>query len=88
MIVRIQADNQYRLEDDQAKAVENLDERLMHAMDAGDSATFTSTLHELIALIQQVGQPVAVDEVVTSDLIVPALDMSLEEAQHALQQVE
>jgi hypothetical protein len=88
MIVRIQADNQYRLDDNQASAVENLDERLMHAIDAGDSATFTATLHELIALIQRTGQPVADDEVVTSDLIVPAPDMSLEEAQQALQQAE
>lgn len=88
MIVRIQADNQYRLADDQATAVEALDERLMHAIDAHDSATFTTTLHELIALIQRAGQPVADDEVVTSELIVPASDMSLEEAQQALQKAE
>ncbi|HUY75816.1 MAG TPA: hypothetical protein VMV29_03540 [Ktedonobacterales bacterium] len=88
MIVRIQADNQYRLADDQATAVEALDERLMQAIDAGDSATFSATLHELVALIQQAGQPVADDEVVASDLIIPASDMSLEEAQQALQKAE
>ncbi len=88
MIVRILADNQYRLADDQATAVEALDERLMHAINAGDSANFTSALHELSALIHQTGAPVADDEVVASDLIVPAPDMSLEEAQQALHQAE
>ncbi len=84
MIVRIQADNQYRLTDDQAPAVGRLDEQLMQAIDQGNGASFTTTLHELVALIQRVGAPIADDEVVPSDLIVPAADMSLEEAQAAL----
>lgn len=88
MIVRIQADNQYRLTDDQAPAVGRLDEQLMQALDQGNDASFSTTLHELVALIQREGAPIADEEVVTSDLIIPAADMSLEEAQAALQKTE
>ncbi len=88
MIVRIQEDNQYRLDDQHGAEVEHLDERLTQAIQQNDTDAFTSTLQEVVAFIQREGTPVANDEVVTSDLIIPAADMSLDEAREALAKAE
>ena len=88
MIVRIQADNQYRLDDQQAQEVERLDEQLTQAIEQDDTTAFSETLAEVVQLIQQKGARVADDEVVTSDLIIPAPDMSLAEARDALAKAE
>ena len=84
MIVRIMADNQYRIGDEQAAEIQRLDEQLMTALDANDSAHFGSTLNALIDYVQRNGQQVAPDELVPSDLMVPAGDMTLDEAKAAM----
>jgi hypothetical protein len=85
MIVRIMADNQYRLADDQTAEIERLDTQLMAALDADDNAHFQSTLSALIDHVQRNGHLVAPDELVPSDIMVPAGDMTLDEAKSAMQ---
>ncbi len=80
MIVRIMADNQYRLTDEQMAEVDRLDNDLEAALNANDNAAFQATLQQLTAYVQQSGEVVPDEEVVASDVIVPAADMSLDEA--------
>lgn len=85
MIVRIMADNQYRIADDQAREIERLDDELNAAIDANDAARFESTLNDLIDHVQRNGQLVGPDELIPSDIMVPSGDMTLGEAKTALQ---
>jgi hypothetical protein len=88
MIVRILTDNQYRLDDQHGTQLTQLDEQLVAAMTAGNSAQFASTLQQVVALVRDSGTLVGLDEVVPSDVIVPAPDMSLEEARELLSKSE
>lgn len=88
MIVRIMTEDQYRLSDDRAVELRRMDDALEQAMDSGDAAGFATTLTQLVDFVRQHGQPVGMDEVVPSDEIIPAPDMSLEEAKSRLHAVE
>ncbi len=88
MIVRILADNQYRLDDEHMGEVARLDNELLAAMDAQDEAGFASILTRLVEFVQQNGTPLAVEELVPSDVIVPAQDMTLAEAREVISKSE
>lgn len=83
MIVRILEDNQYRLDDGLLPEVQRLDDALDAALAGGDDASFSATLSQIVAYVRTHGQPVPDVEVVASDLIIPADDMTRAEA-HAL----
>jgi hypothetical protein len=85
MIVRIMADNQYRVHDGHEPEIARLDNELLAAVDAGDDARFHSALDQLVEHVRQSGQVVPDDELVPSDLMVPAADMTLAEARDVLQ---
>ncbi len=80
MIVRILADNQYRLTDEQMAEVDRLDNALEVALNTSDAGAFQSSLLNLTHYVQQVGEVVPVEEIVPSDVIIPSSDMSLDEA--------
>lgn len=88
MIVRIMADNQYRLDDGLLPEVERLDDALDAALAGGDDASFAAALSQIVAYVRAHGQPVPDTEVVTSDLIVPADDMTRDEAKALLHPVQ
>jgi hypothetical protein len=67
------------------EAITTLDEDMLVAIDTENDARFHSLLTQLVALIQQYGERVPDDELVTSDLIVPAPDMTLDEAKKYLE---
>jgi coenzyme F420-reducing hydrogenase gamma subunit len=87
MIVRIMAEDQYRLDDSYRAQIEDLDEATEDALNKGDEAAFQKALHELIGAVRQNGQVVPVEEIVPSDWIIPGPDMTLEEARTRLQAV-
>ncbi len=80
MIVRIHMDNQYRLSDSAVTEVDKLDDQLMQAITHNDQAAFSATLAELLGYVRQNGVKVPVEEIVSSDLIFPSEDVTLEEA--------
>ena len=88
MIVRIMTDEQYRLDDSHLTELQRLDSALDGAEERGDAVAFTEVLQELTEFVKQHGTPVGIDEVIASDLIVPAPDMSLEEAKERLHALE
>lgn len=88
MIVRIMADNQYRIDDDAAELaeIEQLDSKLLGAVEANDARAFHETLAQLINHVRRQGQLVSATEVVASDVIVPPADISLAETRILLPQ--
>lgn len=84
MIVRILTDNQYRLSDEYAHTVESLDTQLLTALNSGDGGAFNSALQQLIAFVREHGTLVPDEELVTSDAIIPAPDMTLAETRERL----
>jgi hypothetical protein len=84
VIVRIMTEDQYRLPDEHLSAVQRLDDDLEKAVDSGDDESFRTALSQLIAFVRAHGEAVAIEEVVPSDLMIPAPDMSLAEAKSRL----
>ena len=86
MIIRILSENQYRLDDAHKDALLNLDEDMLVAIDTNNEARFEGLLKQLLAFVQEKGEQVPDGELVTSDMIVPAPYMSLEEARKYLEE--
>jgi 2-phospho-L-lactate transferase/gluconeogenesis factor (CofD/UPF0052 family) len=88
MIVRILTDNQYRIPDESMAVISELDNRLLEATEKNDEQAFSTLLAQLIDFIKTNGTVVPHSELVPSNLVVPAPDMTLQEAQRILEQVE
>lgn len=87
MIIRILEDGQYRLDSshlEQAAQFAQLDGELVREMESNDASGFARTLHRLIAQVHAAGRAVPLEELVPSDVIVPAEDMTLAETVRVL----
>ena len=80
MIVRISGEDQYRLDGEDGR-VNELDNAVVAAVEAGDESRFHSAYEELLVFVRTHGEPLADDELEGSDLILPPTDISLAEAQ-------
>lgn len=85
MIARIMTDNQYRLSDADAAELDRLDDPLHAAIQSGDDQAFAVALAKVIAFVQEKGTVVPTEEVIPSDVIIPAHDMTVAEARQYLQ---
>ena len=81
MIIRVLSDSQYRLDDAAFAAIDPIDDRVQAAAESGDAEAFSAALGELVDAIRAHGAPLAPDEFLPSDAMVPSPDTSLEEAQ-------
>ncbi|MGH3470832.1 MAG: PspA-associated protein PspAA [Nocardioidaceae bacterium] len=79
MIVRILGEGQFDLPDAAVDQLNELDEKIEAAIRAGDEATFAATLAEMLQQVRTTAQPVAIDALVPSDLVLPSRDSSLAE---------
>ncbi|MGH3508476.1 MAG: PspA-associated protein PspAA [Nocardioidaceae bacterium] len=84
MIIRILGDGQYEVADDQVDSLNELDDQLEKAVEAGDEATFGSALGALLDRVRDLGTPVALDALVPSQLILPAEGATLAEVRDLL----
>ncbi len=80
MIVRISGEGQYRLSEDALARVNELDNAVVDAAQAGDQAAFAATFAELLALVRAHGERLADDDLSTSEVILPPPDTTLEQA--------
>jgi hypothetical protein len=83
MIVRILGKGQFRLDDGLLGRLNELDNAVAAAVAAGDADGFGRAFTTLIEMVQTEGSPVADDELVTSDHVLPHADTTLEEAREA-----
>jgi len=79
MIVRISGEDQYRLDGENGR-LEELDNAVVAAVEAGEEERFRGAYDELLAFVRTHGTPLAEDELAGSDLILPPPDISLGEA--------
>ncbi len=82
MIVRILGEGQFNLPGSAIDDLNDIDNRMVEAVAAEDGAQFQSLLDEMFQLVRDRGEPVPLDELVESDLILPETDLTLDEAEH------
>lgn len=80
MIVRISTEGQYRLSSAVLDQLNEIDNRIVQIVGSGDSESFQKALAELLDLVRSKGSPVASSDLVASDIILPAPDVTLEDA--------
>ena len=88
MIIRIMADNQYRVDDSYLAELDELDDPVVAALDQGDAEGYASALQTLVDFVREHGEALAMDEVLPSDSILPAPDMTLEEVRNLMESAE
>jgi len=81
MIVRILGEGQFNLPGAAIDELNEIDNRMVEAVEAEDRSALTALLHEMETLVREKGEPVPIDELVESDLILPETDLTLEEAE-------
>jgi hypothetical protein len=79
MIVRISGEGQYRLVDADGR-LQELDNALVGAVDAGEETRFRGAFEELLDYVRSIGERLSEDELAGSDLILPPADTTLAEA--------
>ncbi len=82
MIVRILGEGQFNLPGVVIDDLNDIDNRMVEAVAAEDEAQFRSLLDEMFQLVRDRGQPLPLDQLVESDLILPETDLTLDEAEH------
>jgi predicted transcriptional regulator len=88
MIIRIMADNQYRVDDSYLPELDKLDDPVVAALDQGDAEGYASALKTLVDFVCEHGEVLPMDEVVASDSILPAPDMTLDEVRTLMESAE
>lgn len=81
MIVRILGEGQFNLPGAAIDELNEIDNRMVEAVEGEDQAALTALLHEMEILVRDKGEPLPIDELVESDLILPETDLTLEEAE-------
>lgn len=82
MIVRILGEGQFNLPGVVIDDLNDIDNRMVEAVAAEDDVQFRSLLDEMFQLVRDRGQPLPLDQLVESDLILPETDLTLDEAEH------
>ena len=80
MIVRIATEGQYHFPDEQSDRLNDLDNAVVEAVDAGDEDRFHELFEELLAFVRAEGSVLDADELEESDVILPPPDTSFVEA--------
>ncbi|MGH3503660.1 MAG: PspA-associated protein PspAA [Nocardioidaceae bacterium] len=84
MIVRVLGEGQLEVGEDHLDALNELDNSLEAAVNAGDDASFRTALDALLERVRSVGTALPVDSLEDSDLILPSEDSTLEEVKEIL----
>jgi hypothetical protein len=80
VIVRISGEGQFRLPDNDAERLNDLDNEAVAAVESGDEDKFHSLFDQMLSLVESDGESLGDDELVESDVILPPRDVSFEEA--------
>jgi hypothetical protein len=80
MIVRISGEDQYRLADDQAARLNELEGTVIEVVEGGKEDGFAQAYSALLDYVRENGTPVADDDLELSDVILPPADLTFAEA--------
>lgn len=84
MIVRVLGEGQWRVEDGLREQLQELDEQVSRALDAGDEAALRTSLTALADAVRLHGEKLPAEDLSPSDAIVPPADLSLAEARELM----
>lgn len=82
MIVRIMGEGQFTVPDEVLERLNELDDALEAAL--SDEQSFPAALSALLEAVRSEGEPVADEELVTSDVVLPASDATVAEVRALL----
>ena len=80
MIVRVSGEGQFKLPDEDAERLNELDNRAVSAVEQGDETGFKELWSQMLEIVSSDGNAVSDDELVESDVILPPRDISFQEA--------
>jgi hypothetical protein len=80
VIVRIATEGQFDLDDGEAERLNELDNAVVAAVEAGSEDNFRQLFREMIELVRSNGRPVPDEELLESEVILPPPDLSFAEA--------
>jgi hypothetical protein len=80
VIVRISGEDQYRLDDSLHTKLDELDNTVVAAVEAGDEDSFHAAFEELLQFVRSNGEVLGEDDLSASDHILPPADISFPEA--------
>jgi hypothetical protein len=80
VIVRISGEGQFKLPDNDAERLNDLDNEAVAAVEAGNEDKFHELFDAMLELVANDGEAIADDELFESDVILPPRDVSFEEA--------
>ncbi len=83
-VVRIQGDDQYRLQQADREQLNRFDAEMVKAINSGDEAAFRAALHQSLEFVKTRGERLPHDQIQSSDVVLPSEDMTLAEAQKIL----
>jgi hypothetical protein len=81
VIVRISTEGQYELPDGIQGELNEIDNRVVAAVEADDEAAYRESFGALLSFIRDRGTPLEATDLRESDLIVPPPDLTLAEAE-------
>jgi hypothetical protein len=84
MIIRIMGEGQFDVPDHGVDSLNDVDDQLEAAIEAGDEAAFGTALAGLLDRVRSLGEPVALDSLVGSDLVLPYESATLAEVRDLL----
>jgi len=79
MIVRILHEGQYKIPGADLDRINEIDDQLVECVATGNQKQFSALLPQLLAAVRAHGTPVAVDEFVESDVVLPPADSTINE---------
>jgi hypothetical protein len=80
MIVRISGEDQYRLADDDAARLNELENEVVAIVESGQEDGFADVYRTLLDYVRAQGERVGDDEIETSEVILPPSDLTFAEA--------
>jgi hypothetical protein len=80
VIVRISNEAQYRLDDSHHAKLDELDDAVVTAVDAGDEDAFHASFEELLDFVRSEGEEISDDDLDASEYILPPADLTFTEA--------
>jgi len=84
VIVRILGEGQRSLDETHLDGLNELDNKLIVAVESGDENGFSQALTSLLDKVRELGTVLPDDEIVPSDLVLPSSDASLAEVRELL----
>jgi hypothetical protein len=82
MIVRISGEGQFIVPDEAGERLNELDNRAVSAVEAGDETGFRELWTQMLELVTTNGNAVPDDELVESEVILPPRDISFAEVKN------